>query len=84
MARKHKRTLAALFEDPVRSDILWSDIMSMLANLGAVLEERAGSRVRVTIAGKRATFHRPHPQKETKRRTVRNIRRFLSNAGIRP
>jgi hypothetical protein len=32
----------------------------------------------------RAVFHRPHPQKETDRGSVRSMRRFLSEAGVRP
>lgn len=84
MSAKHDRTLAAVFEDPVRTSILWSDIEAMLKHRGARLESGSGSRVCVTLGKVRATFHRPHPQKETKRRTVRNLRRFLSRAGVKP
>lgn len=84
MSSKHARTLAAVFEEPTRANILWSDIVSMLVHHGCRLQEGAGSRVRATLKGRHAVFHRPHPQKETKRRTVRRIRVFLSSAGVKP
>jgi hypothetical protein len=31
-----------------------------------------------------ATFHRPHPKKEAKPYQVRDARRFLEEAGIKP
>ena len=84
MSSKHARTLAAVFEEPTRANILWSDIVSMLVHYGCVLQEGAGSRVRVALNNKHAVFHRPHPQKETKRRTVRRLRVFLSSSGVKP
>ena len=83
MNRKIKSTLAAVFEDPVRSDILWKDIESLLYALGAEITEGRGSRVRIALKGVRAVFHRPHPQKETDKGSVRSIRRFLVAAGVK-
>ena len=65
MGPKHRRTPEAIFEDPVRSNIAWRDIEAMLEAAGAEITEGAGSRVRITLNGIRAVFHRPHPQKET-------------------
>ena len=48
------------------------------------ISEGAGSRVRVALNGMRAVFHRPHPQKETDKGAIKSVRRFLSEAGIRP
>ncbi|WP_308189086.1 MULTISPECIES: type II toxin-antitoxin system HicA family toxin [Nostoc] len=31
----------------------------------------------------RATFHRPHPEKETDKGAVKSMRRFLTEAGIK-
>ena len=84
MNRKHKRTLAAIFEDPVRSGIAWTDIEALLKTLGAELSEGRGSRVRVALNGVRAVFHRPHPEKETDKGAVKSVRRFLTEAGIEP
>jgi hypothetical protein len=82
MNAKHRRTLRAIFDDPVRSGIAWRDIESMLKAAGAEVAAGAGSRVRIALNGVRAVFHRPHPQKETDRATVRSMRRFLIEAGV--
>jgi hypothetical protein len=80
---KHKKTYEAIFEDPVLSGILWSDIEALLLALGAELSEGRGSRVRIVLREVRAVFHRPHPAKETDRGAVRSMRRFLQEAGVR-
>lgn len=48
------------------------------------LVEGSGSRVRFELNGVVATFHRPHPAKEAKPYQVRDARRFLEQAGIKP
>jgi hypothetical protein len=56
----------------------------MLKALGAEIEERAGSRIIISLNGVSLVFHRPHPQKETDKGAVKSIRIFLQNAGIKP
>ncbi len=80
--QKHRRTLAAIFADPVRSNIPWPDIEALLIALGAEVSEGSGSRVRVALNDVRAVFHRPHPQKETDKGAVKSMRRFLIQAEI--
>ena len=84
MNQKHQGTLAAIFDDPVRSNIPWRNIESMLKAAGAEITEGEGSRVRIALNGVRAVFHRPHPQKETDKGAVKSVRRFLTEAGITP
>ena len=81
---KQAKTLRAIFESPVRSDVAWSDIEKLFSALGADLSEGRGSRVRVALGGVRAVFHRPHPQKETDKGALKSVRRFLSEAGFAP
>ncbi|PWB82963.1 MAG: hexulose-6-phosphate isomerase [Methylocystaceae bacterium] len=81
---KHRATLEAVFADPVRANIAWREIELLLAALGADLREGNGSRVRIALNGVRAVFHRPHPEKETDKGAVKSVRRFLSEAGIKP
>jgi len=81
---KHQKTLRAIFANPVRSNINWTDIESLLMALGAERDEGSGSRIRFALNGIRATFHRPHPRKETDRGAVKSVRRFLEEGGIRP
>jgi hypothetical protein len=84
MGPQHRRTLKAIFADPVRSNIAWRGIEAMLEAAGAEITESAGSRVRIALNGVRAVFHRPHPQKETDKGAVKSLRRFLAEAGVTP
>ncbi len=84
MRRKHRATLVAIFAEPVRSNIRWSDIVAMLAASGAEISEGRGSRVRISLRGVDAVFHRPHPRKETDKGAVKSMRRFLTEAGEEP
>ena len=84
LSSKHKRTLKAIFDDPVRSDITWTRIESMLVGLDAEISEGRCSRIRVALNGIRMVFHRPHPKKETDKGAVKSIQRFLKTAGVQP
>lgn len=83
MNQKHRRTLEAVFADPVRSNIVWREIEGMFKAAGAEVTERAGSRVCVVLNGVRAVFHRPH-RKETDKGAVVDVRDFLTKAGVTP
>lgn len=80
---KQKKTLALIFEDPVRSDLAWSDIESLFVALGGKISEGSGSRVRVMLNQFYGDFHRPHPERVTDKGALKSVRRFLINAGIR-
>jgi hypothetical protein len=84
MNSKHRQTLKAIFSDPVSASIAWADVESLFRGCGAHVREGNGSRIRVTLNDARATFHRPHPQKETDRGAVKFVRLFLKEARITP
>ena len=84
MNSKHRKTLAAVFTDPVSGIIEWVAVESLLLGTGARLIEGRGSRVRFEKDGEVATFHRPHPAKEAKRYQLRDARDFLERIGVRP
>jgi hypothetical protein len=84
LSSKHRKTLQAIFDNPVRSDVEWKKIESLFSALGAELSEGRGSRIRVALNDVRAVFHRPHPQKETDKGALKSVRRFLKEAGITP
>ena len=84
LSSKPARTLAAIFANPVRADIRWADIESLLRALGADIEQGSGSRVRISLNGRRMVFHAPHPQPTIIKDAVRSVRRFLLEAGIEP
>jgi hypothetical protein len=81
---KHRRTLHAIFAEPIRANVNWADIEAMLSAFGAEISEGKGSRVRIALNRVRAVFHRPHPQKETDKGALRSMRRFLTEAGYTP
>jgi hypothetical protein len=76
--------LEAIFSRPTPASITWDEVVSLLNHLQAIVSERAGSRVGVDLNGRFALIHRPHPQKEVKRTSIRDIRAFLEGAGITP
>ena len=82
MKAKHRKTLQAIFAEPIRANITWADIESLLLACGAEISEGRGSRVRIALHGVRAIFHRPHPRKEADRGSVVAVRRFLIEAGV--
>jgi hypothetical protein len=84
MNSRQRRTLEAIFTDPVRANIAWAEIESLLLAVGCRVIEGAGSRVRFERRGIVATFHRPHPAKEAKRYQVRDAREYLEKLGIAP
>jgi len=79
----HKKTLNDVFSEPVRADISWKDIEAVLLALGSDISEGSGSRVRISLNGVRAVFHRPHPKKETDKGALKSLRRFLREAGVK-
>jgi hypothetical protein len=83
MSNRHRRTLVAVFREPVSATIVWDDVESMLVHYGAIIRERSGSRIAVTL-GSTMTLHRPHPAKEAAQHTIRAVRDFLTLAGVKP
>jgi len=84
LKKKHKATLNAIFAKPVQSGVAWKDIEVLLESLGAELFEGRGSRVRIALNGNKAVFHRPHPHKETNKGALVSMKRFLTEAGVKP
>ncbi|HBS23428.1 hypothetical protein ABIE64_001579 [Thalassospira sp. MBR-102] len=84
MQGKHRKTLIAVFTNPVSASIEWRAIEALLKATGANVIEGSGSRVRFEKDGEIATFHRPHPAKEAKRYQVRDARDFLIRTGVTP
>lgn len=84
MNSKHRKTLAAVFADPVSGTIEWAAIEALLVATGCRIVEGNGSRVKFVRDGEIESFHRPHPAKEAKRYQVRAARAFLIRTGVEP
>lgn len=82
MNKTHKKTLQAIFQNPVNATIIWSDIESLLVGVGCRVIEGRGSSVTFEKNGLKASFHRPHPQKEALRYRIKDARIFLEKIGI--
>jgi len=84
MNNKNRATLEAVFSQPTKASLKWSDIESLLVSVGAAVKEGEGSRVRITKGRNVLTAHRPHPGKEAKRYQVIDARIFLEALGVKP
>jgi len=84
LSSRHRRTLAAIFEQPTPAGLKWAQVVGLLEAVGAEITERAGSRVAVKLGGRVNVIHRPHPHPEVPRATVRSIRTILEGNGVRP
>jgi hypothetical protein len=84
MNSTQRKTLAAVFADPVNGALEWRRIEALLLAVGCTLVEGSGSSVTFEKNGQRVRFHRPHPAKEALRYRVRDARDFLTSIGVRP
>jgi hypothetical protein len=84
MNSRQRKTLAAIFKDPVSGAIEWAAIESLLLAVGCERIEGRGSRVRFHKDRELETFHRPHPAKEAKKYQVRAAGAFLIRLGVEP
>jgi hypothetical protein len=84
MNSRQRKSLEALFRDPLPRSMEWSDIEALLVALGATIVEGRGSRVRFVLNQAVATFHRPHPSKDAKPYQIQDARSFLEQAGMKP
>lgn len=63
----------------------WSDVMALMTALGATIDEkRSGSRVLVVWRGERRVFHKPHPDRNLDKATVKELRIWLAENGQLP
>ncbi len=84
MNSKHRKTLEAIFSQPVNGNMEWRKIEALFLALGAMRTERSGSAVSFVLHEVRADFHRPHPDKAALRYRVKDARQFLEMAGVTP
>lgn len=84
MNSKQRRTLEAVWSDPIDGNIEWARIESLLIAPGCRVIDGSGSSVTFEWQGRKATVHRPHPGKEALRYRVKATREFLEWRGIKP
>ena len=84
MNSKQRKTLEAIFADPVNGNLEWKLIESLIVAVGCRVIEGSGSSVTFEKDGMRAYFHRPHPERAALRYRVRDARDFLILIGVTP
>ena len=84
MNSKQRKTLEAIFAEPVNGNLEWKLIESLFVAVGCRVIEASGSSVTFEKDGKRAYFHRPHPERAALRYRVRDARDFLRLIGVTP
>ncbi|MCY4611945.1 MAG: type II toxin-antitoxin system HicA family toxin [Gammaproteobacteria bacterium] len=84
MRTKHRRTLESVFKKPTPTGIRWADIVALLKAVDVDVSQRSGSRVLLKRGEMRMVVHRPHPETETGKATVRDIAAFLKTMGVQP
>lgn len=84
MNSAHRKTLVAVFADPLNGTLEWRRIEALLMAVGCTREEGSGSSVTFVNDGLKVRFHRPHPGKEALRYRVRDARGFLLLIGVEP
>ena len=84
MNSKHRKTLEAVFSDPISGNLPWGRIEALLVAVGCNVAEGSGSSVTFEKDGRRAYFHRPHPQRKALIYRVKAAREFLIKLEIKP
>ena len=84
MNSRHRKTLESVFAEPTKSNISWADIEALLIAVGCKIVEGSGSRVRFNHERGTLVAHRPHPQKETKQYSVKQVRTYFIEIGVKP
>ncbi|MBD5553518.1 MAG: type II toxin-antitoxin system HicA family toxin [Desulfovibrio sp.] len=79
-----RRILNAIYANPVNRNLSWQDVEMLFVSLGAILREGAGSRIKFELGPHIISFHRPHNPATARTYQIKQIRKFLSELGIRP
>lgn len=85
MKRKHSKTLELLFAHPTSANIQWKSVAALLRELGAAMEEREGSRVKVKLFDEVRVIHRPHKcGPNLDKGAVAELRDWLAEHEVKP
>ncbi len=81
---RHASLLKAIFQEPVSANVHWREIESLLHHLGAKIEPTHGARFRVALNNFEFILHHPHHGNELSKHDIKQLREYLSQAGISP
>ena len=83
MNSKQSKTLKNIFSQVTKSNINWQDIEKLMLAIGAKIKEDKGSAGVFILKDKVFPFHRPHPQKEAKKYQIQDLKKFLTEQGVK-
>lgn len=84
MNSRQRKTLEAIFSDPVNGALEWDLVESLLVAVGCTRIEGKGAAITFMRDGEKVYFHRPHPRREALRYRVKDAREFLKRIGVTP
>jgi hypothetical protein len=79
---KHKKIWEAMRRHPTPANLRWSEVENLLIYLGAEIVKGKGSAITVTLRGKKAWFHRPHPEDKADRGAIKNALTLIKDGGL--
>jgi hypothetical protein len=82
MNHRHRKVLHALFAHPVSHNIAYKDVVSVLEELGAEIDNKSGNRIGVKLNGHNAAFN--HAQHDLPAEEVMQVKKFLTTCGVDP
>lgn len=84
MSKKQDETLGKILQHPTSGNIEWRKIERLFESLGGEVIEGHKGRFKVRLAGKEASFSRPHKKNLSDPNEIAAIRKFLASVGIQP
>ncbi len=82
MNHHHRKVLHALFAHPVSANLDFKQVMHVLEEVGAEIDNKSGNRVGVKLNGHSAAF--THAHHDLPKAEVMQIRKFLESCGVSP
>ena len=73
---QQQKSLRKILKKPVPNDILWSNIISLMENIGCRIKYRGGSKFSIAKDGAMMFDHRPHGNQASPE-NVKKIKSFL-------
>lgn len=82
MNHRHRKVLQAIFAHPISANIDFKEVVHVLGELGAEVDNKSGNRIGVTLKGHTAAFS--HANHSLPKDEVIQIRKFLETCGVDP
>ena len=82
LTSRHRDTIDKIFRHPAGGNIEWREVLSLLGQVGTVVEEHNGN-VKTTIGPETEVLHRPR-DKDIDVQMITDLRRMLTGANLSP